>query len=127
MLSGNRRVRVFDVEQGARLYLSNVAVVFGKVESIYLPGDSRSACGAAVLLHASAVLGAQFTAFEHNDGQRGGAICSDSDATLELVAVNMSGTLPTPPTTTATMATAPISTWADPCVARHGLICSGCS
>ena len=80
VISGQQLRRAFDVHDGARLHLANVAI-----EDAHAP----DACGGAVLLRGAGVLVAQHVAFVRNEASRGGAICAEGHADLTLVAVRM--------------------------------------
>ncbi|KAL3919857.1 MAG: hypothetical protein SGPRY_005480, partial [Prymnesium sp.] len=75
-------MRLFEVEGGASLYLSNLHLRDGGVEG---------GCGGAVIVRAGGALVAQFVRFENNSAGEGGAICMDSHGDLNLTAVTMSG------------------------------------
>ena len=78
---GGGSFRLFDVEDGGELYLSN----------LQLEAGAGNGCGGAVRVRGRGSLVAQFCRFERNRAAKGGAICVEGDGRLQLVAVNISG------------------------------------
>ena len=87
MAGADTRVRHFDVQHGAALYLSNLHVEGGVATDV--SGSALGACGGAVLIRGGGRLVAQYCRFERNVAELGGAICAVGDGEIELLAVEM--------------------------------------
>lgn len=76
--------RLFDVGAGAALYLTRLVLRHGFAAA-------AGECGGGVRVQRGGSLVAQYTRFESNAAERGGAVCFEAEGRLQLLAVDLVG------------------------------------